>query len=146
MTSEVHRRLAADFIESAIKGFDDNLKKSICLPNDRAQRGHSMRIFLICCVGEQNGENFPSANSLCKWIFKKSVVGQETSQKCADGVIRLRIEQRLIENIKLIFNAYLQNRDFFNFLTAGGRLLEKGAVKTHITTWSRGAAVRAAQE
>ena len=88
-----------------------------------------MRIFLICLVGEQKRENFPSPNSLCKWIFKKSVVGQETSQKCADGVIRLRIEQRLIENIKLIFNANLQNRDFFNFLTAAGRLLEKGAVK-----------------
>src|SRR6185436_8674092 len=89
-----------------------------------------MRIFLICCVGEQNRENIPSANSLCKWIFKKSVVGQETSQKCADGVIRRRIEQRLIENIKLISNAYLQNLVFFNYLTAGGRLLEKGAVNS----------------
>ena len=61
-------------IQSAIKGFSDHLKKSIYLLNDRAQRGPSFGIFLICRVGKQNGEKFLSANSLCKqckWDFQK---------------------------------------------------------------------------
>ena len=94
-TRKYFHTIEASCIQSAIKGFRASLKESIYLLNDRAQRGPSLRIFLISPVGEQNGEKFLSANSLCKqckWDFKKSVVGQEKSEKCADGVIRLRIE------------------------------------------------------
>ena len=55
-TSKYFHTIEASCIQSAIKGFSPNLKESIYLLNDRAQRGPSLRIFLICSVRETKRE------------------------------------------------------------------------------------------
>ena len=119
-------------IQSAIKGFGDHFKKSICLPNDRAQRGRSLRIFLICRVGEQNGEKFLSANSLCKqckWDFQKI---SSRSRKIAKMCGWCHSTTHWIEinrKYKTQFRRMLAWPRPFSGLTATGRFLEKVAVK-----------------
>ena len=130
-------------IQSAIKGFSANFKKSICLPNDRAQRGHSMRIFLICSVGEQKREKFPSANSLCKqckWDFQKISSRSGKIAKMCGWCHSTTHWIEINRKYKTQFRRMLAWPRPFSGLTATGRLLEKVAVKASAIAknWIRG--------
>ena len=127
-------------IQSAIKGFDAHLKKSIYLLNDRAQRGRSLRIFLICCVGEQNGEKFLSANSLCKqckWDFQKisSRSGKITKMCgwCHSTTHWIEINRKY----KTQFRRMLAWLRPFSGLTATGRFLEKVPLKSQVLSYRK---------